>query len=535
MPRTPKVGSPRSKALAWWKRRADAHRYVVDASEIPTAQMAGVLRHERLIHQVAGKRIVILKAPEVIDDVALFVANYWPVVVRVLAQYEPAAITGVDAVRLHLGEFAVPVNLTAQHAANRSRYDLLLDAEFVLRLRPTGGNKTVLRAATTTLEGPSGAELPVLAQAHLLMTLDEDEIKRDVATVAAWLRHLVLPQPTLEAALEIGARPIILQRLADIAGRVGNASLERQLDRAARAHSTARATPNVTGVGTRIVVPEVLQQIPVGTGTPWTDAQQTRLARQVAEVDALLSTSWANPPVFKRRDLLAHARAAKAYDAYHSTTMEGYRISRKTSDAIVAGRPHIGPRTEEEMKAAMAVKGYAYAFDRVLELSATKAPVDGNMILDLYQELFRPSVDAGFVEASQLRGWRTWNVSLRGYRYVPPNHLKLRDLLAGLDVFAATTPARPVARAMLVHLEFVTVHPFGDGNGRLGRLLMNLELLRAGLPWVTVRADERQPFFVAIQRAQVEDDVTEFAHMMEHLMQQAAKDLATRISEKAKR
>nr|WP_309672294.1 Fic family protein [Gemmatimonas sp.] len=57
---------------------------------------------------------------------------------------------------------------------------------------------------------------------------------------------------------------------------------------------------------------------------------------------------------------------------------------------------------------------------------------------------------------------------------------------------------RGISRAVLTHVEFVTVHPFLDGNGRLGRLLMNYALLDAGYPWVTIRSDENRPCFQAL-------------------------------------
>ena len=54
---------------------------------------------------------------------------------------------------------------------------------------------------------------------------------------------------------------------------------------------------------------------------------------------------------------------------------------------------------------------------------------------------------------------------------------------------------------VLAHLEFVTIHPFLDRNGRIGRLLMNYALLGAGYPWITIRSDERIPYFTALERA----------------------------------
>jgi hypothetical protein len=85
------------------------------------------------------------------------------------------------------------------------------------------------------------------------------------------------------------ARPQVFQRLADLAGGLGNVSLAKQLDAAALRVSKRIATPARTGVGTRIRIPSVLAGQPRGSGSAWVDAQ---------------------------------ARRAKAYDAYHNTTLD---------------------------------------------------------------------------------------------------------------------------------------------------------------------------------------------------------------------
>jgi len=231
-------------------------------------------------------------------------------------------------------------------------------------------------------------------------------------------------------------------------------------------------------------------------------------------------------PTFPWRTLRANAEQVKAYDAYHSTTMEGYRISREISDAIVRGDPLPGgPQSQETLRAAMAIQGYSVAFTEVLTRAQRRVAVDTDLILDLYEALFRPSVDAGITDSAALRGWRNSSVGLRGWRHVPPNPKKIRDLIGGLERFAAREDLSSVARALLVHLEFATIHPFLDGNGRLGRLLMNHVLLSAGLPWVTIMSDERVPFFRGIEQAQVEADATSFIRFVWHLIQQSATDL----------
>jgi Fic family protein len=155
--------------------------------------------------------------------------------------------------------------------------------------------------------------------------------------------------------------------------------------------------------------------------------------------------------------------------------------------------------------------------------------------LDLYEALFRPAVDAGITDTAALRGWRSTSVGLRGWRYVPPNHKKVPDLFKGFEQLMSDTTLPPITRALLCHLEFVTIHPFADGNGRLGRLLMNHVLLVAGYPWVTIRADERIPFFKSIEQAQLGGSVETFAQFLWHLIELSSQDLPAKQRGRRKR
>ena len=471
---------------------------------------------------VAGKRAWILTAERPLDRRAVFIANYWPVVALVLGRYEPAALAGLSAIKLHLEDLSPPEELLAYQGANRSEYALPLEPGFVVNLRP----RTVPAARLNFVDAPGRARIPILSAADILTTLDEREINAGIEPVSAWLRHLVIRTPDLESASTEKPRAATLQRLADMAIALNNAALARQLDSAARRISARISSPSRTGVGTRIQIPQILQHAPRGSGSPWLDEQTMRLARQEAEIQELIGPVTGTLPTFPWRTLRASAEQVKAYDAYHSTTMEGYRISREISDAIVRGEPLPGgPQNQETLQAAMAIQGYSIAFAEVLARAQKKVPVDTDLILDLYEALFRPSVDAGITDSAALRGWRNSSVGLRGWRYVPPNPKKIRDLISGLERFAAREDLSPLARALLVHLEFVTIHPFLDGNGRLGRLLMNQVLLSAGLPWVTIRSDERVPFFKAIEQAQVDGDGAPFIRFLWHLIRQSAMDL----------
>ncbi len=496
--------SPIEQARRWWKERTDADHYVVPPTAAPSAAVARVLRQEGLVMDVAGKRAWILTAQRPLDRRAVFIANYWPVVALVLGRYEPATIAGLSAIKLHLEDFSPPEELLAHQSANQSEYSLPLEPGFVMRLRP----RAVPAGRLNFVDAPGGVKIPILSAADVVSTLDEREINAGIEPVSAWLRHLVIRTPDLESASTEKPRAATLQRLADMAGALNNDPLARQLDAAARRISARISPPSRTGVGTRIQVP-----------------------RQEAEIRDLVGAQARTLPTFSWRALRASAAQVKAYDAYHSTTMEGYRISREISDAIVRGEPlPNGPQDRETLQAAMAIQGYSIAFNEVLARAQRKSPVDTDLILDLHEALFRPSVDAGITDSAALRGWRNSSVSLRGWRHVPPNPKKIPDLIGGLERFAARKDLSPIGRALLVHLEFATIHPFMDGNGRLGRLLMNHVLLSAGLPWVTIRSDERVPFFKAIEHAQVDGDAVPFIRFVWHLIQQSAMDLQRKRS-----
>lgn len=71
-----------------------------------------------------------------VEGRAAFLANYWPVVALVLKRYQPAAVAGVAAIRVHLEDFSPPEDLASYQGANQSEYKLTLYPGFRLRLRP---------------------------------------------------------------------------------------------------------------------------------------------------------------------------------------------------------------------------------------------------------------------------------------------------------------------------------------------------------------------------------------------------------------
>ena len=63
--------------------------------------------------------------------------------------------------------------------------------------------------------------------------------------------------------------------------------------------------------------------------------------------------------------------------------------------------------------------------------------------------------------------------------------------------FAAKSRLHPIFRAALFHLQFEGIHPFVDGNGRTGRLILNLMLMQAGYPPINVKYRDRKRYYEA--------------------------------------
>ena len=89
--------------------------------------------------------------------------------------------------------------------------------------------------------------------------------------------------------------------------------------------------------------------------------------------------------------------------------------------------------------------------------------------------------------------------------YAPPEQVEPQlDLL--LDLYGAYEPAQhPLLTGAWLHHRFIQVHPFADGNGRTGRVLLNWHLVRNGWPPILVHRQDRNAYLYAMQQADADD------------------------------
>jgi Fic family protein len=219
------------------------------------------------------------------------------------------------------------------------------------------------------------------------------------------------------------------------------------------------------------------------------------------------------PPL---EDLLKQARERRSHDAYHSSAIEGYRLRMEEVSQLLG--PESGEGSIDDLASRVAVVGYARAFDALLariERTDDRLSLSSQLILDLYTDLFAPSVEAGLVDRASLQRYRNGPVYIRNTMYVPPNADKVPALMEVTIEEMNTIPVQDgMLRGILTHLWFVWAHPFVDGNGRVARFLMNAALLAARHPWLTIRVDQRAEYFRALRRAQIDEEYTAFARFI---------------------
>ena len=235
------------------------------------------------------------------------------------------------------------------------------------------------------------------------------------------------------------------------------------------------------------------------------------------------------------RDARAYLKAVHdiyVNDAYHSLSIEGYRVSRELIERVHGGEwnPDQNPQ-DRDNRNALAARGYYDAFvsvlasvEKVLD-GANAGQVSQNDHGDWYRQLFGPGVTAGIVSASDFAGYRAGPVHIRRSMHVPPPREAVRDCMPVLFELLANE-VEPAVRVVLGHFAFVYIHPYMDGNGRMGRFLMNVMLASGGYPWTIIPLERRDDYMATLESASVRQDIRPFAEFVSELVDAGLRDQA---------
>ncbi len=116
-------------------------------------------------------------------------------------------------------------------------------------------------------------------------------------------------------------------------------------------------------------------------------------------------------------------------------------------------------------------------------------------------------------------GYRKVNVMIRGAQEIPPKSsevpIKMMYFIDNYNNFPIQSKEDIFKKIAYFYIEFEHIHPFEDGNGRTGRLLINYELLKNNLPPIVIPIDKRDAYFQYIANY----DEESFVYMIKDLMQ----------------
>ncbi len=177
---------------------------------------------------------------------------------------------------------------------------------------------------------------------------------------------------------------------------------------------------------------------------------------------------------------------------YDTQRIEGSKLTlRETADLLERGTTP-GAKPLEDVKEAEAHKQLFY------EILAYKKDLSLSTILYWHKKLFqatKPDI------AGKLRQHQ---VAISGSRFMPPFPAEVYPMLREFFRWYAKNKDRlhPVELSAFVHLKFVTIHPFADGNGRISRLLTNFILNRHGYPMLNIPYEGRGSYYNAMERSQ---------------------------------
>lgn len=235
-------------------------------------------------------------------------------------------------------------------------------------------------------------------------------------------------------------------------------------------------------------------------GRPTTEQVVARVDREVA----LLRERFGGlPHSLELDDVL---KEIWLLDTHHSTAIEGTTLSEDDVRAVIEMDEARGT-----IKETLEVKAYSAAAAWVYESAATPgSPLDMATVRQVHRLVVGP-VWATFPPPTRDEpgAFRSTGVAVGGRsRFGPsPATAVHAEMARWTDGVVSDTGAHPMVHAATRHADFERIHPFVDGNGRVGRLLLNWELIQAGYPPVVIRLDQRDRYLRALERADNGDSV----------------------------
>ena len=193
---------------------------------------------------------------------------------------------------------------------------------------------------------------------------------------------------------------------------------------------------------------------------------------------------------------------------YNSNGIEGNTLTLRETQVVLEGITVGGKSIKEHLEAINHEKAILFLDDLVKD----NEPISEWNIKNIHGLILKD------IDNENAGRYRKENVTIKGATHIPPDYLKLPELMEKLILTYNTwSEYHPIIQAALLHGELVKIHPFVDGNGRTSRLLMNLDLMNGGYNPVIIKKESRLKYYEALDKAHTTGDYTDFIKLVTKL------------------
>ena len=192
---------------------------------------------------------------------------------------------------------------------------------------------------------------------------------------------------------------------------------------------------------------------------------------------------------------------------YNSNAIEGNTLTLRETDMVLRGLTI----DQKSLREHLEVIGHKEAFEYVSQLVSERAEMSEKIIKDIhYLVLADKKEDRGLYRRVPVKIMGAVHEPVQPYLIVPQMERLLENYKTSDEDF--------VTKLARFHLEFEGIHPFIDGNGRTGRLLINLELMKAGYPPIDIKFTDQLKYYQAFDEYYGKDNVSAMADLLAQYM-----------------
>lgn len=495
-----------AESLAALKTLQDQGQVAIRASDMTRAHRERLLRNG-FIREVMKGWYVTARPDEPVGESTSWYASFWGFCAAYLTERfgDTWCLSAEQSLSLHTGNWSVPRQLLirASRGGNKPTGLLFDTSIFDLRMEPPSGQDIEIKDGMRIFNLP--ASLIGCSPSHF--TARPMEMRAGLA--------MVQDASEVLSRLLAGGHSTIAGRLAGAMRNIGRDQIADNIVK------TMQAADYI-----------VHESDPFADSTPITFS-----ARETSPSVNRMRMNWARmreevlkvfPPApglaNNASDYMKQVDDVYVSDAYHSLSIEGYKVNAELIERVRSGKWNPDSiQDDQDHRDALAARGYWQAFQSVRQSiekvlrEDNAGTVAGKDHGNWYRELFAPSVTAGILKPADLAGYRNGPVYIRRSMHTPPRAEAVRDLMPTLfDLLEQED--EPAVCVVLGHFMFVYIHPYFDGNGRMGRFLMNVMMASGGYPWTVIPLERRNDYMAALESASVGEDIKPFATFLAELV-----------------